>query len=177
MEEPKLIKTRVLPDERGWFMEAFNRDSMIGEGIDRDWFQDNVSRSKSGVIRGIHYQLDGQAKLVRCLVGKIVDVVVDLRMGSSGRCYGFSMDGNNMEMLYVPPGFGHSFIAVEESIVSYKVDTPWNPELERGIRFDDPQLAIPWGTFVSGEFIVSEKDMNLPFSENADFGFRCCPWS
>lgn len=174
MEEPKLIKTRVFPDSRGWFIESFNRDAVRSAGVDRDWIQDNVSFSGMGVIRGIHYQLDGQAKLVRCLAGKIMDVIVDLREESpcKGQSFAYFLDGHEMDMLYVPPGFGHSFQALEDSIVTYKVDKPWNPELERGIRFNDENLEIPWRSFSVCEFVVSEKDRELPPYEDADLNFQ-----
>lgn len=175
MEEPKLIETRVFPDTRGWFMESFNRDAVKAAGIDKDWMQDNVSKSYLGVIRGIHYQLDGQAKLVRCLRGKIVDVIVDLRENSSskGAHYFYALDGDEARQLYVPPGFGHSFLAMTDSIVMYKVDKPWNKELERGIAYDDPELGIPWNTFIPGaDFRVSSKDRELPSYQDADLNFQ-----
>lgn len=172
--EPILIEPRVFKDNRGWFQESYNRNRLREEyGIDNDWMQDNHSFSKKHVIRGIHYQLDGQAKLVRCLTGRIIDVIVDLRRGLGfGSLETYDLSADNGRTLYVPPGFGHSFLALESSQVLYKVDRPWNKELERGVRYNDPELAIPWSDFsFSGpieKFHLSDKDLALPLLSDAD---------
>jgi len=180
MNDPLCFDGKPFHDDRGWFTEAYNRDRLHEMGIHNDWMQDNHSFSKRGVIRGIHYQLDGQAKMVRCLVGRIFDVIVDLREGRSfGKFKVFELKESDFRTLYVPPRFGHSFIAAEDSQVTYKVDKPWNPEAERGIAYDDREVGIPWISIfsrldksnVNREFILSEKDTGLPSLREADLGW------
>lgn len=175
MDKPVVIELVRYPDERGWFAEAYNRARLAEMDILDDWIQDNHSYSKAGVIRGIHYQLDNQAKLVRCVRGRIIDVIVDLRPIPSFRHFEvYDLSAENGRTLYVPAGFGHSFIALDDSEVLYKVDKPWNKEAERGIRYDDEELAIPWECFSDEpmDFIVSEKDMALPALKDADCKFH-----
>jgi len=180
MKEPILFRTDQYKDNRGWFMESYNRNRLRDEfGIHEDWMQDNHSSSEKDVIRGIHYQLDLQAKLVRCSLGRIIDVVVDLRAGPDfGKCSMYELSLANCETLYIPGGFGHSFLALEQSHVIYKVDRPWCNSLDRGIRWDDPRLSIPWGDladltiFEEDNFILSERDKSLPFLVDADLNFK-----
>lgn len=181
MQNPKVIERRVFEDNRGWFSESHNRDRLREEfGIVNDWMQDNHSYSLRGVIRGIHYQLNDLAKLVRCIDGRIMDVIVDLRKDSSGfgKFLTFDLSRLNGRTLYVPPGFGHSFLALEDSEVLYKVDKPWDKKHERGILYDDPELDIPWRYYNDcpmnpiKEFIVSSKDRELPRFRYADVNFE-----
>lgn len=168
MTEPRLLTNGVFHDERGWFMESYNSERDAAVAL--SWVQDNVSFSKAGTVRGIHYQMDGQAKLVRCLSGEIMDVIVDLRRSSKtfGQYRGFNLIGGSGNMLYVPGGFGHSFIALRDSLVFYKVDRYWNKEKERCICFDDPKIGIPWFSIYSGKFIVSDKDRDAPCLADAE---------
>ncbi|MGI8593127.1 MAG: dTDP-4-dehydrorhamnose 3,5-epimerase, partial [Solirubrobacteraceae bacterium] len=132
-------------------------------GIEPDWVQDNHSRSTRGVVRGLHLQLgDGQAKLVRCARGAIVDVVVDVRRGSPtfGQWEAHPLDDENMRQLYCPVGFGHGFCVTSEvADVIYKCSNYYDGELERGFRYDDPDLGIEWPDL---ELIPSHRDATAP---------------
>lgn len=156
-----LIGLRRFTDERGWFCESYNA-RVLDEalGIDR-FVQDNHSCSARGVLRGLHYQIGAhpQGKLVRCTAGRIFDVVVDIRRSSPGfgRWWGIELDAQGNEQLWVPAGFAHGFLALEDgSEVQYKVTDYWDPAGERCIRWDDPDLAIDWP--LQGRPIVSAKD-------------------
>ena len=156
-----VVETRRFTDERGWFCESFNARSLAKAlGTDR-FVQDNHSCSARGVLRGIHYQIGPhpQGKLVRCTAGRIYDVVVDIRRRSPtcGRWWGIELDAERDEQLWVPVGFAHGFLAlVDGSEVQYKVTDYWDPDGERCIRWDDPDLGIDWP--VDGQPIVSAKD-------------------
>ncbi|NLT05820.1 MAG: dTDP-4-dehydrorhamnose 3,5-epimerase [Solirubrobacterales bacterium] len=145
---PVLIEPRVHPDSRGFFHETFRRDTWAAAGVDADFVQDNHSRSARGVVRGMHFQIGaGQAKLVRCARGAIVDVVVDIRRQSPtfGEWEAFELDDERLLQLYVPVGFAHGFCVLSEvADVVYKCSSYYDPELERGIRFDDPAVGIAW---------------------------------
>ena len=150
-------------DDRGHFYESYNQTRFAANGITENFVQDNYSFSTAGVIRGLHFQKDphGQGKLVRCMTGKVMDVVVDLRKDSPtfGQHEKFILDADKGNMLYVPIGFAHGFIALEETIFVYKCTNFWNKEAESGIRWNDPQLGIEWGV---ENPIVSDKDQILP---------------
>lgn len=143
-----LIEPRVHPDSRGFFLESYRRDAYAELGIDVDFVQDNHSRSTRGVVRGMHFQVGaGQAKLVRCARGSIVDVVVDIRRGSPtfGRWEAFDLDDERLRQLYVPIGFAHGFcVTGDQADVVYKCSSYYDGALERGIRFDDPDIGIEW---------------------------------
>ena len=163
----RLIRTRRFSDDRGWFCETFNAAKLAEQGITVDFVQDNHSMSvPAGTIRGIHFQLPphAQAKLVRCPRGRIVDVVVDLRRGSPtyGRHVAAELSGENGLQIFVPIGFGHGFITLEpNSEVIYKVSDFYAPDHERGIRWNDPDIAIDWP--LAGEPpTLSGKDQSLP---------------
>jgi dTDP-4-dehydrorhamnose 3,5-epimerase len=148
----KLITPRRYPDDRGWFTEAFNRNSFAHLDLPLDFVQDNQSLSRQGVLRGLHYQLrQPQGKLIQVLSGKIWDVALDLRRASPtfGRWYGLELgapqDADTSSMLWVPEGFAHGFLALSaQALVQYKVTRPYDPEAERTIRWDDPELGIDW---------------------------------
>lgn len=156
----------VFEDDRGYFFESYNEKVFQQEGKDIRWVQDNQSSSQYGVIRGLHYQLPpfAQTKLVRVLRGKILDVVVDLRVGSPsfGQVFAQKLSAKNRKQLLIPPGFAHGFsVLSEKAEVLYKCDSFYNKESEAGIRFNDPALAIDW-QIPEGLAIVSPKDLTLP---------------
>lgn len=157
------ISPDVYPDERGWFKESYLENEFSRHGIG-PFVQDNVSFSSHGVLRGLHFQLlpKVQGKLVQCLSGEIWDVAVDIRKESPtfGKWVAEHLSAENHHMLWLPPGFAHGFIVLsEEALVMYKVTAPYAPELDRGIRWDDPDLAIRWP--ISSP-LVSPKDAALP---------------
>src|SRR5262249_26316748 len=141
----------VLDDERGFFKECYRKNRYADYGIECEFVQDNLSFSKAGVIRGLHYQSEpGQAKLVSVLQGKIFDVAVDIRPDSPyfGKWEGVYLDANQHEQLYIPIGFAHGFCVVspEGAHVHYKVSSIYNAATEKTIRFDDPHVKIEWPT-------------------------------
>ena len=158
-----LLEPAVHGDDRGFFVETF-RANVWGElGIDVEFVQDNHSRSRRGTLRGMHFQTDpGQAKLVRCARGQILDVVVDLRRDSNtfGRWDGHELDDANLRQLWVPVGFAHGFCVLsEEADVVYKCSSYYNPATEAGIAYDDPDVGIAWPDL---ELLVSERDRSAP---------------
>ena len=170
-----IIEPTIFNDERGYFFEAYNQAKFQKEGINYQFIQDNQSFSKRGVIRGLHLQINpfAQAKLVRVLEGEILDVAVDLRKNSPtyGQHVSVVLSAANKKQLMVPHGFAHGFSVLSETAsVLYKVDQAYNKESERGIRYDDPTLAIDW-QLDSNEIIVSEKDVILPSFNEIDWKF------
>ncbi len=168
-----LIQPKVFGDERGFFMETYKASEFKKNGIDYDFVQDNHSRSQKGVLRGLHYQLKPmeQGKLVRCVKGRIWDVAVDIRKGSPwyGKWVAVELSEENKLMLWVPPGFAHGFVALEDGTeVIYKVTKEYAPELDRGIIWNDPDLAIDWPI---ENPVLSEKDGNLPKFKDAENNF------
>jgi dTDP-4-dehydrorhamnose 3,5-epimerase len=171
LEGPLLLAPQVFGDERGFFAETYREDEWRALGIDCAFVQDNHSRSRRGTLRGIHFQLSpGQAKLVRCARGTILDVVVDLRRGSPtfGEWEGFELDDAAMRQLYIPIGFGHGFCVTSEvADVAYKCSSYYDAATEAGIAFDDPDVGIAWPQ--GFERIVSERDTTAPrLAEVAD---------
>lgn len=159
-----LHEPRVFSDDRGHFLETFNRSLFAGQGVDREFVQDNESVSRKGVIRGLHLQRPphAQGKLVRVVRGAALDVAVDLRKNSPtfGRHFAAELNERNRRMLWIPAGFAHGFEALEdETVFLYKVTDYYHPASEAGIRFDDPELGIGWRTHTP---IVSDKDRILP---------------
>ncbi len=173
LSEVKLIEPRVFHDDRGHFFESFN-DLKLSEGLQiRETFvQDNESRSKHGVLRGLHYQIQhAQGKLVRAVSGEIFDVAVDLRRTSPnfGRWTGARLSGENRRMLWVPPGFAHGFLVTAgPATVLYKTTDYYFPEHERSIRWDDPDLAIEWPAIASPPAGHSPADCELPLVSEKD---------
>lgn len=170
-----IVTPTVFNDERGYFFEAYNQAKFNENGINYNFIQDNQSFSTKGVIRGLHLQINpfAQAKLVRVLQGEILDVAVDLRKNSStyGQHFSVVLSAENKKQLMVPHGFAHGFSVLSETAsVMYKVDQLYNKESERGIRFDDPTLAIDWKVNPE-EVIVSEKDLILPGFNEIDWEF------
>ncbi len=153
----------VYNDTRGWFFEFYKQDEFHNLDMPYKFTQENVSFSKKGVIRGMHFQLPPwqQAKLVSVLSGKVLDVVVDLRKGSPtfGNSHTCTLDAERHNLLMVPEGFAHGFAALEDSLFLYKSSNIYNPDFESGILYNDPQLNISW-PFTNP--ILSEKDGKLP---------------
>lgn len=160
-----LIELDVWRDSRGFFVERYQEGKFMVElGMDMRFVQDNHSRSVPGVVRGLHYQRNpDQGKLVGALRGRIFDVVVDLRPKSPtyGKWHGEELSDQNGKLLWVPPGFAHGFCVLgnEDADVMYKVDAPYSPKTEGGIRWNDPELQIQWPV---KEALVSPKDQVLP---------------
>jgi len=162
-----IIEPDVFADSRGYFFESYNYGKMKEYGILTQFVQDNQSKSEYGVVRGLHYQVNpfAQAKLVRVIEGRIFDVAVDIRKGSStyGRTLGIELNHENNIQLLIPKGCAHGFsVLSKNAIVFYKCDVFYNPAAERGIRYDDPDLCIDWH-LKPEEIIVSKKDAALPF--------------
>ena len=161
---PILIEPTVLGDERGFFCETYRR-TLIGElGIPEEMVQDNQSRSRRGVVRGMHFQIGaGAAKLVRCARGAILDVVVDIRRGSPtfGEWEAFELTDENMHTAYCPVGFAHGFCTLSElADVIYKQSNYYANENERGIKYDDPDVAIAWPANIV--LVPSARDASAP---------------
>ena len=164
IEGPLLLAPAVHGDARGFFAETFRAEALADLGVTEHFVQDNHSRSARGVVRGIHFAIgSGSSKLVRCGRGAILDVVVDLRRGSPtyGEWEGFELTDENMHMLYVPVGFGHGFCVLSEvADVLYKQSAYYDPAVERGIRYDDPDVGIAWPDDI--EIQVSQRDVDAP---------------
>jgi len=162
-----IIEPTLFGDDRGYFLESYNKkefEKAIGE---ISFVQDNESKSSKGVLRGLHFQKPPytQAKLVRCIEGKVLDVAVDIREGSEtfGQHVTVELTGENKKQVFIPRGFAHGFLVLSESaIFAYKVDNSYAPTHDAGIRWDDSLLNIQWGVSES-DVLVSEKDAKLPF--------------
>lgn len=163
----KLIASRRHDDNRGYFLETWSAQSFTSLSINSSFVQDNQSLShRRGTLRGIHFQAApfAQAKLIRVLSGSIYDVVVDLRESSSSykRWFALELTAKSGDQLFIPRGFAHGFVTLDDdTIVSYKVDAPYSPAHDGGIRWDDADLGIDWPEIEQG-FTISEKDCNLP---------------
>jgi len=171
LEGPLLITPRVFGDDRGFFFESWNQRAFAaaleadGQPVP-DFVQDNHSRSSCSVLRGLHYQLPPhpQGKLVRCVLGEIFDVAVDIRRGSAtfGQWVGARLSATNHQQLWVPAGFAHGFLTLSEHAeVLYKTTDFWSRDCERAIRWDDPQLGITWPPLEAAP-LLSEKDAVAP---------------
>jgi dTDP-4-dehydrorhamnose 3,5-epimerase len=165
-----LIEPQVHGDERGFFVETFSRERWRELGVDVEFVQHNHSRSSRGTLRGIHFQTEpGQAKLLRCVRGEILDVAVDLRRGSPtyGQWEGHVLDDVKHRQLFVPVGFGHGFAVLSEvADVAYQVSSYYDPATEAGIRWDDPDVGIDWTLETP---LLSERDKTAPtLAEIAD---------
>jgi len=176
MDGPLLIKPKVFVDDRGFFFESWNQhcfDELLGQPV--SFVQDNHSRSLRGVLRGLHYQLPPhpQAKLVRCVLGEIFDVAVDIRRGSVtfGKWVGVRLSAANHQQLWIPAGFAHGFLTLSDMAeVLYKTTDFWCRNCERAIRWDDPEIAISWpdqqdAPQLSGKDVEAFAFSALPISE------------
>jgi dTDP-4-dehydrorhamnose 3,5-epimerase len=171
LPEVLLLEPTIHPDERGYLFEAWNRATFEAAGIRADFVQDNQSRSRKNVIRGLHYQLPPhpQAKLLRVVAGEIFDVAVDVRRSSPnfGKWTGTVLSAQNRRTLWIPEGFAHGFLTLsDDTEVLYKIAGRWARECERAIRWDDPVIGIDWP--LSGEAIVSKRDRGAPPLSNAE---------
>lgn len=165
IEDLLIIEPQVFGDERGFFVETYNKERYIESGIEVDFVQDNLSKSVKGVLRGLHYQKDphAQGKLVQVISGSVLDVAVDIRHGSKtfGQWVSVKLTEKNKKQFWVPAGFAHGFVALEDdTIFSYKCTNPYAPEAEGSIKWDDAHLDIDWQLQQHGilEPIISEKD-------------------
>jgi dTDP-4-dehydrorhamnose 3,5-epimerase len=167
LQGPIVIEPSVFPDERGFFCETYRREwhAEVGIPAEEEFIQDNHSRSTRGVVRGMHFHVGaGVAKLVRCARGRILDVAVDLRRGSPtyAQWEAVELDDESMRILYVPVGFAHGFCVLSDvADVLYKQTAYYDPALERGIAWDDPDVGIEWPLPVA-ELIVSARDASAP---------------
>ena len=160
-----VIEPKVFGDERGYFYEAYNKNTFHELGLDYDFVQDNQSFSRKGVLRGLHFQKQfPQAKLVRVIEGEVFDVAVDLRKDSTtfGKWYGVTLSGENKKMFLIPKGFAHGFLVLSETAVfSYKCDDFYHPNDEGGIIYNDPDIGIEWPE-IDCELVLSDKDKKHP---------------
>lgn len=167
-----VIEPNVFEDARGYFFESW-KQAEFNEQIGKvDFIQDNESKSSFGVLRGLHYQKGdtSQAKLVRVIKGRVLDVVVDLRKSSStfGKHIMVELSEENKRQLFIPRGMAHGFLVLsDEAIFTYKVDNPYSPQTEAGIRWNDPDLAIQWPINLA-QLKTSEKDLKQPFFRDAE---------
>ncbi len=171
--EVLLVESKAFTDDRGYFMESFKESAFVSDGIETKFVQDNFSRSVKGVLRGLHYQKNpqAQAKLVMALQGEIFDVAVDIRKGSPtyGKWVSQILSDKNHRLLYVPEGFAHGFCVLSDSAdVLYKVNSEYSPEHERGILWNDTDLAIKWPV---DKPVMIKKDLEVPVLKNADNNF------
>lgn len=170
-----ILKPRVFGDSRGYFMESYNKEVFDSEVGPVEFVQDNESCSTRGVVRGLHFQLPpyAQAKLVRCVSGRVLDVAVDLRCASPtyGQHVAVELSDENRLQLFIPRGFAHGFSVLSDTAVfQYKCDNLYHPESEGGISVNDPSLGIDWKTDMSTA-ILSDKDRNRPMLEDFDSPF------
>ena len=160
-----IVEPRVFGDERGYFMETYQETAFKEAGISSDFVQDNQSKSRKGVLRGLHFQNNHpQAKLVRVIKGEVFDVAVDLRKDSKsyGKWVGVLLSEANKRQFYVPRGFAHGFLVLsEEAEFVYKCDDFYHPEDEGGVMWNDPDIGIEWPT-IDAEILLSEKDKKHP---------------
>lgn len=174
IEDVLIIEPKVFGDHRGWFTETYSKAKFQELGIDIEFVQDNHSMSaQKGTLRGLHFQTSpkAQTKLVRCIKGKILDVAVDLRKGSSTykQWVGVELSEENKKQLLIPKGFAHGFLTLTDDVeVQYKVDEYYAPECDRSIRFDDPEIGVDWGI---EDPILSEKDLKAPLLKDSDVDF------
>ncbi|MFN6433574.1 dTDP-4-dehydrorhamnose 3,5-epimerase [Eubacterium callanderi] len=161
-----IVQPSVFGDERGYFMETYNKEEFEKQGLNMTFIQDNESKSKKGVLRGLHFQRKySQGKLVRCTQGAVWDVGVDLRKGSPtyGEWAGVELSAENKTMFYIPEGFAHGFVVLsDEATFNYKCTNLYAPEYDGGIRWNDPEIGVEWP--VEGlELLLSAKDQKQPF--------------
>jgi len=167
-----IIEPRVFADARGYFFEAWKQAEFEVHVGPVKFIQDNESMSSFGVLRGLHYQKGdlSQAKLVRVISGRVVDVAVDIRKNSPtfGRHIMVELSGDNKRQLFIPRGFAHGFVVLSpEAVFTYKVDNPYAPQHEAGIRWDDPELAIQW-PIDPKDVLTSDKDLRQPLLRDAE---------
>lgn len=170
-----IIEPKIWKDDRGYFFESYNKQSFDDAGIQVNFVQDNQSLSQKGTLRGLHAQANphAQGKLVRVIQGRVLDIAVDIRKGSAtyGQYESVELSGENNRMLWIPPGFLHGFVTLEnDTIFAYKVSGLYNKASEFGVIWNDPDLNIDWG-IAKDEVILSEKDKTLPLFKDLDSSF------
>lgn len=167
IEDVVIVEPTVFGDHRGYFMETYNYNEFKEAGIDTVFVQDNQSKSRKGVLRGLHFQKTySQAKLVRVIKGEVFDVAVDLRKGSPtyGKWVGVYLSEENKRQLFIPKHFAHGFLVLsDEAEFVYKCDDFYHPEDEGGLRWDDPDVGIKWPIPEGMEILLSDKDKKNPF--------------
>ncbi|MBK8487586.1 MAG: dTDP-4-dehydrorhamnose 3,5-epimerase [Bacteroidetes bacterium] len=171
-----VFEPKVFEDERGYFYESYNANIFAEKNINLNFVQDNQSKSSYGVLRGLHFQLEpmAQAKLVRVISGEVLDVAVDLRLGSPTykEHYSIALSADNRKQLYIPKGFAHGFVVLSETAeFFYKCDNFYSKEHDGGIAFNDPALNIDW-QLPEDVLVISEKDKNLPLLNEATLNFK-----
>jgi dTDP-4-dehydrorhamnose 3,5-epimerase len=167
------IRPKIFSDMRGFFTETYNRETWVAKGFVEEFVQDNLSLSAKGTLRGMHYQIEPRAmgKLVRAVRGAVYDVAVDLRRGSPtfGKWIGRELSAENHLMLWVPVGFAHGFVALEDdTLVYYKCTGTHSPEHERSVSYKDPAIGIEWPMEPT---LITDKDAQAPLLRDADFNF------
>jgi len=168
LPEVLLVKPEIFRDGRGFFTESYKKSDFLKAGIKEEFVQDNHSKSSKNVLRGLHYQKApfAQAKLVRCVEGRVMDVAVDIRKGSPtfAKWVSVELTPENGHMLFLPEGFAHGFLVLSETAeISYKCSREFAPQYDAGVRFDDPKIAVNWGI---KDPVLSEKDRKLPYLED-----------
>lgn len=170
-----IIEPKVFGDDRGYFIETYNRRDFVEAGLDMIFVQDNESKSKKGVLRGMHFQTKfTQGKLVRVTQGEVYDVAVDLRKGSPtyGEWEGILLSAENKKQFYVPEGFAHGFLVLsDEAVFNYKCTNLYSPEYDGGLLWNDPDVGIKWPLEGIDEIILSEKDKKQPRLNELDLPF------
>ena len=172
-----IIEPKVFKDARGYFMEAWKKEEFEEHIGKVEFVQDNESCSSKGVLRGLHYQLApySQSKLVRVIKGCVLDVAVDLRKGSPtfGKYVAVELSDENKRQFFIPQGFAHGFhVMSEEAVFTYKVDNPYAPTHERGLRFDDPTVGVDWKITEPAILNLSDKDRNAALLQDAEINFE-----
>lgn len=176
IEDVLIVEPKVFGDSRGYFMEVFSeRDFRAATGLDVHFVQDNESMSSKGVLRGLHFQKSpyAQSKLVRVVRGSVYDVAVDLRAGSPtfGKYVSVVLSGENKRMFYIPEGFAHGFLTLEDNTVfQYKCGAFYEPSSEGSVRWNDPRIGVEW-PMVDGERLLSEKDRKAPLLSEQPYRF------
>lgn len=170
------LEPKVFSDDRGYFMESFKQAEFEEHIGQINFIQENESCSSKGVLRGLHYQLApySQSKLVRVIKGEVLDVGVDLRIGSPtfGQYIAVVLSDKNKRQLFIPQGFAHGFMVLsDQAVFTYKVDNPYKPDHEASIRFNDPTIHIDWGITELSEIILSKKDETAPFLKDAEINY------
>jgi dTDP-4-dehydrorhamnose 3,5-epimerase len=176
-----IIETKIFKDDRGFFLESYNLRDFEEIGLDLKFVQDNISKSKKGVLRGLHFQLrHPQGKLVRVISGRVYDVAVDLRVNSPtfGRWFGIELKGEDGLAFYIPEGFAHGFLTLEDNTYFfYKCTEFYYPDDDLGVIWNDPEINISWPLEGIKELIISDKDKRLPsFREVKELIDREATW-
>lgn len=177
IEDLYIVEPKVFGDERGYFMESYNKKAFEEARLTMEFVQDNESKSKKGVLRGMHFQTKHtQGKLVRVTEGKVYDVAVDLRKGSPtfGMWEGVLLTSENKKQFYVPEGFAHGFLVVSDiATFNYKCTDFYAPEYDSGLLWNDPDVGIEWPLEGIKEILLSEKDKNQKTLKELDLPFEC----